>query len=512
VIGSHREAQSAGRRLPAALPLLAVLVVQAILSIRLMRADTAFEDEATYLWAGHLEWAHWLHGTPIPAFSTYFSGAPVIYPPLGALADSIGGLVGARILSLAFMLGATSLLWACTSRLFGHRAAFFAAALFAVIAPTLHLGSFATYDAMALFLIALASWFVIRAGELRDATGWMVLAASALALANAAEYASALIDPVVVLLAFFTAFPKPGAKLAAARGATLAVAVAVLLTAGLLIGGGHYVTGVQETTLKRVPATSSVATVFSDAWSWIGVVVVIAVCGVIIGLFSREIGARKWLLGLLAAAALLAPLEHAHLHITASLNKHVDLGVWFAAIAAGYAVDRFVAVAPAGRTRDVTCGACVIALVFPIALGARQSWQFATAWPNASAFTTVLRPLVDHGDGRLLVEDPSIAEYYLPAGSQWKRWSSTRNIVMLSGASTGGPTRAAGVTGAGNAGVFAEYITHDYFSVVALNYADTTALDMAITTDLDHNKRYHTVGVVNYGPSPGTYVIWIYRP
>ena len=78
-------------RVPAVWPLVVVLAVQAVLSVRLVRADTAFEDEATYLWAGHLEWAHWLHGTSIPPFASYFSGAPVIYPPLGALADSAGG-------------------------------------------------------------------------------------------------------------------------------------------------------------------------------------------------------------------------------------------------------------------------------------------------------------------------------------------------------------------------------------------------------------------------------------
>ena len=112
---------------------MAVLVVQAALSLRLVGADTAFEDEATYLWAGHLEWANWLHGTPIPPFSAYFSGAPVIYPPIGALADSLGGLTAARILSLVFMLGATALLWGAAGRLYGPRAAFFAAALFAVL-------------------------------------------------------------------------------------------------------------------------------------------------------------------------------------------------------------------------------------------------------------------------------------------------------------------------------------------------------------------------------------------
>ena len=144
---------------------MAVLVVQALLSLRLVGADTAFEDEAEYLWAGHLEWAHWLHGGPVPPFAAYFSGAPVIYPPVGALADSLGGLAAARVLSLVFMLGATALLWGTAGRLFGRRAAFFAAALFAVLGPTLHLGAFATYDAMSMLLVALAAWCVVRAGD-----------------------------------------------------------------------------------------------------------------------------------------------------------------------------------------------------------------------------------------------------------------------------------------------------------------------------------------------------------
>jgi hypothetical protein len=49
-------------------PLLAVLTTQATLSLRLLRADTASQSEALNLNAGHLEWAHWLHGIPIPSF------------------------------------------------------------------------------------------------------------------------------------------------------------------------------------------------------------------------------------------------------------------------------------------------------------------------------------------------------------------------------------------------------------------------------------------------------------
>ena len=516
VAGSRPEKRLLGQHAPTWWPLVAVLVVQAALSIRLVKADTAFEDEATYLWAGHLEWANWLHGTPIPPFSAYFSGAPVIYPPIGALADSIGGLTGARILSLVFMLGATALLWGAATRLYGSRAAFFACALFAVCGPTLHLGSFATYDAMAVFLIAFAAWCVTRAGDRGDAAGWMIAAGAVLALANAAAYSSALFDPIVVLLALLTAFPKPGGKTAARRIAILLAVLVTLLLLGVLFGGSSYVGGFERTTLMRVPGAAPWLKVLGDAWSWTGIITVLALCGFVISLVTRQGRARTWLLVVLTIAAILGPLEQARLHTAASLDKHVGLGAWFAAIAAGYAVDWFISAAPAGRNRTLTYGACVLALVFPISLGASQSWAFSTSWPNSVGLIAILGPMVDQNHGRLLVEDPTVAEYYLPAGSQWQRWSSTRNIVLPSGASTGGPSQQAGVVGAGDAGTFAMYIHAGYFSLIALNFSDTTSLDHSIAADIKRNRHYHRVQLVPFGagppgPTPGTYLIWEYE-
>ena len=181
-------------------PLLTVLAVQAVLSLRLTWSNTAFQDEALYLRAGHLEWARWLHQAPIPNFPAYFSGAPVIYPPLGALADSVGGLAAARILSLCFMLGVTSLLWATTSRLYGQRAALLAAGLFATLAGTQFLGAFATFDAMALFLLALAAWLGVRSADCRSWTRTVLLitAGVTLAAADTVKYATALFTPVVL--------------------------------------------------------------------------------------------------------------------------------------------------------------------------------------------------------------------------------------------------------------------------------------------------------------------------
>jgi hypothetical protein len=538
-VASHRRPRSGtsqrtnppGRlRIPAVGQLFLILAVQAVLSLRLIKADTAFQDEALYLWAGHREIALLLHGVPVPPFPTYFSGAPVIYPLFGALTDSIGGLSAARILSLVFMLGATGLLWSTTRLLYGEIAAFFAAALFAIGGPTLHLGSFATYDAMSVFLVALSAWCAVRASQLKasqrpggepveqeqhergNATGWMIAAGLALAAANATAYSITLFDPVVIGLAFVASVRRTSPRLALRRCLTLLIVLIAGVGLAVLIGGSYYRTGINNTTIQRAPGPDSALTIFADSWFWTGSVAVIAMIGVIICLSRRPWTPANWLPLLATAALLLVPTEQASLHTIASLNKHGTMGAWFASTAAGFAIDAFVAWSGAGRTRTMTIGACVVALVLPAKVGISQAQTFATEWPNSTSFTAILGPLVNNSPGRVLVEDPSIAEYYLKAGTDWKRWSGTRNIVLPSGKSTGGPTQNAGVVGPGNAGVYAVFIQEGYFSLVALNFADTTALDKAIRADLRHNRRYHIIDVVPYGPEHGTYVIWRYEP
>src|ERR1700760_2345619 len=496
-------------------PLVPILILQAALSARVIRFDTAFQDEALYLWAGHLEWASLLHGGALPQFPAFCSAPRVISPPVAALVDSVGGLDGARLLSLVFMLGATALLYATSGRLFGKWAAFFSAVLFAIISPTLHLGSFATYDAMALFLVALAAWLVVRAGDRADATLWMTAAGLALALANLTLYPSALFDPVVILLALVVAYPRPGGRLAVSRALTLLAIVAVLVTAALLLGGSRYWHGVAVTTVTRASGDDPALTVLQNSWAWTAVIVVTAVAGAVTGWISHPRSPRAWTLTLLAAAVLLVPVEQAGLHSTASLNKHVDLGAWFAPIAAGYVLERFITAAPAGRMRMITGVACIVSLSFPAALGAQQSRVFATDWPNSTAIVDILRPLVDNSSGRLLVEDPSIPEYYLPSGSQWQRWSSTRNIVRPGGTPTGGPSGKAGIVGPGNAGTYGVYIKQGYFSLIALNFVDTAALDQTLAQDIRASHRYRLIEVVpygNFGGKPGTYVIWRLEP
>lgn len=482
-------------------PLPIVLSIQAALSLRLVWANTAFQDEALYLWAGHMEWSHWLHGTPIPVSAAYFSGAPVLYPPLGALADSMGGLAAARFLSLGFMLAASALLWSTTSRLYSKRAAFFAIGLWAVLGPTLHLGAFATYDAMSLFLIALAVWCAVHAVPQRDETRWIAAAALALVLANATKYASALFDLVVVAIVIVNArVLGAGAKAAVSRGAALAAYVTAGVILLVMIGGGYYEAGIGQTTLTRAAGTASPLLVLDESWSWTAPVVIVALAGVLIGIVAERAWDRRLLLAVLAATASLVPAEQARIHTLTSLDKHADFGAWFAAIAAGYAAEKFIAWSRPRWLRIVTTLMCGLALIVPAQSGAAQD-RALFRWPNAARFDTVFRRLAAAHPGRFLVETPSVPEYYLPVGKQWELWSSTRSIVLPTGRSI-----SARVGFAGNPLAYAWFISRDYFSLIALNFLATPALDSQIVTDLNRNNAYRVVARVPYGPT--FYTIW----
>jgi Dolichyl-phosphate-mannose-protein mannosyltransferase len=458
-------------------PLLAVLAVQAALSASMVRSSTAFGDEALYLSAGHLEWSHWLHGTPIPAYQTYFSGAPVLYPPIGALADSLGGLAAARTLSLVFMLGVTALVWGTAMRLLDdERAAFFAAATFAVLAPTLHLGSFATYDAAALLLVAAATWCAAGARGGQRATCWLIAAGMLLALANATKYATALYDPTVVGVAFLSSWPEAGWRRALRRAAVLAGVAAALIGALLALGGAGYLTGIRITTTGRVDGTDAASLVLADAWSWTAVVLVPAVAAVVVCAVRRR-WPQTLLLAVLALSALLAPADQARIQTTTSLNKHVDFGAWFAAIAAGYLLSLL-------SRRRVVLAAALAALLPLSAVGTAQA-RAMIDWPGAAALVKVVQPMTSHG-GHFLVETTDVLQYYLP-GTTWQQWSDTASNSPQ---------------------YYLQRIRQHYYSVIVLGFNQTLSTDYAIALELSSANGYTLASKVRSGKT--VFYVWQY--
>lgn len=419
----HRRLDRLGRlwrRVPVARPvpplLAVVLAIQAGLSLRLLWSNTAFADEALYLWAGHLEWQHWLSGTSIASqrLPAYFSGAPVIYPPIGAIADSVGGLTGARLLSLACMLGSTALLYATTRVLYGRRSAVFASGLFAGLPATQFLGAFATYDAMALFLLVLATWCGVRGACAPDrfrGVPLLVACGLAFAIANTAKYASALYDPVVIGVVLFSASRGNGARRAAAAAVIPLGTAATAIAASLLVGRHGYIAGVETTTLSRVFGETPIPAVLSASEHWVGAVAFLAICGAVAATWSR--GLRDGLLGWsLAVAVFLAPVEQARIHTLTSLFKHVGYGGWFGAAIAGYALASLVSAVPRIKARKaLVLGTATVAAAGT--LGVALAGEHFAGWPNSTRMIRQLTPALDSvGCPCLIVQNNAVA-YYL---------------------------------------------------------------------------------------------------
>jgi 4-amino-4-deoxy-L-arabinose transferase-like glycosyltransferase len=475
-------------RLLARGPLALVLTVQGALSLRLVWANTAFQDEGLYLRAGHLEWAHWLHGAPVPAFASYFSGAPVLYPPLGALADSAGGLAAARLLSLAFMLTTSSLLWATARRLYGRRAALLATALFATLAGTQFLGALATYDALALCLLALATWLCVRSADCQAParSALLVAAGVVLAAADAVKYATVLFTPVVVAVAALTVLRAGRARAALPSAGTVLASWLLAVAVALWAAGPQYWRGIEISTIARPPAATAWSVVAQRAYVWMSLLLVLAVLGALLALRGRARG--RYLPAVLAAAAVLAPIVQIRLHTTVSLQKHVVFGAWFAAIAAGYCLARLSRVDPGRGWAPVMAVPIAAATLFG-SLG--QASALTRTWPNAAEVVALLRAAVPSHRGQYLAEDYDVEAYYLRDQVSWRRWSSTY-YFSYPGSLPGAPAYAAAIDA-------------HYFSIVILCFGDTAATDNEIVADMRRAGGYEVLA------RAGQYTVWVLR-
>jgi 4-amino-4-deoxy-L-arabinose transferase-like glycosyltransferase len=506
-----------------AAPLAIILAIQAALSLRLVWKTTAFLDEALYLSIGHLELAHYLHHAPMPDVSYYLSGSPLIYPPLAAVADDVGGLAAARLLSLILMLLVTFLLHGVSRRLMGSRAAaFFAVALFAGLGPTQYLGALATFDVLALALLALATWLGVRAAEQRPAVRYTLVCAGGLAmmLADAAKYAAALFDPVVVAVVVLAIWRLRGRSAGMTAGGAMVATAGVPLVSGYYLAGSSFRQGVLVTTLDRPSGSDSVGSVLALSAHATGVIAVLAVLGAVLCMFRLRSGPERALVWVLAGAEFLAPAEQARIHTLTSLYKHVDFGAWFACMVAGYLLGEWLpglVPAQADRNRAGSTGAggragdrglalalsAAVALLAGISSAKTTGTEYA-GWPNSRPIIAALSRLLRPAD-YYLIEDPSLVTYYLRSEIPFLHVDSTFGFSYPD-------------AGAGRALVdgpaYALAIKQDYFAAVVLRFGATAALDHQIVRDMRADHDYRLAEVVPYRTSygPGAYQIWVRAP
>ncbi|MER8183991.1 hypothetical protein [Kitasatospora sp. NPDC094015] len=461
------------------LPLGLVLVVQVVLSARLIGTTTAFIDEGTYIYAGHQEFDHLVHGENVATYETFFSGVPVLYPVLVALVDKAASLEGARLLSLAFMLSATVAVHLVTRRLHDGRAAFFASALFVALGPTQFLGAFATYDAMALALMAWAAYGAVRFA-FGDGRRYLVLGAALLVLANFTKYASLLWNPVIVGLAVLAGPGYAAWQRTRWRNGLLFTGAWALIAAGpALLAGELYYRGFEKTTLLRKPAQDTYAYVAEEAAEWVGALVLLALAGVVVAFLAargRGPAARvpAWLALVLLLGGIAAPVNQIRIHTWLSLQKHVDFGAWFACIVAGALLARTVTTVVRAELMPraaVTTLVGVLALA-PIGLiGAGQASFMMGAWPNSTPMIEAIRPYVHKGEDDYLIEDYNVAAYYFKDESNWQQW---HDLVVGTYTEPGTGRKLSGVP------AFSAAIRDHKYRIIVLDFAQTRATDKAV--------------------------------
>ncbi|MFE9422929.1 ArnT family glycosyltransferase [Kitasatospora sp. NPDC006697] len=479
--------------------LLGLLAVQAGLSLRMH--GRAFEDEALYIAAGHLELNHLLHGTPVPGdFGAFFSGHPLLYPVLAGAVDSWGGLTAVRLVSLLLMLGTTALLFSMTRRMFSDRAALGATALFSVVQSTIFLGYFATFDAAALFLLAVAAWLLVRTTGKHPATA--LLAAFPAVLAMAVKYAAGLFLPTLLVLALLSGAPVRRNQ-AVLRGLSFGLGTGVLLLTGAYFSGS--LNGLNQTTTGRAHGTSSPLSLADLCAQWGGLVFLTALGGAVAYVRRARMGEMPWapndtpgrvrrmLLGAtLCGSALLPLLYQSYLHTDTSLFKHVGFGLLFAAPMAGLGLSRLVG--PHFRHPQLGIMLYVVVLVF----GMVQAHHEFTP-PDSTRMTEVVQRL-EVPNGHYLAEEYEIPAYYLRGTTTWDQWQSTFAIdyVGKDGKHHGGPEG------------FHLAVQEGYFNVIVLTGNVTPEADAAVTSALQGSSTYRLVATLPFHTQYGdnTYRIW----
>lgn len=478
-------------------PLLFVLTAQTCIAFTLR--NTAFVDEGCYLFSGHSEWVR-LFGGPSPDtdYPSYFSGSPYLYPLIGAVATGVGGLTAARALSLAFMLGATIMLYRATALIFNRRAGVLAGAAFAFSGPALFMSHLATFDAPAVFLLATGLWFALRSADNKvlflEATGAVVLAI-------AFKYAALVYAVPIVAITAIVAIPRVGWRWAAARGAVIGLLILSFAVALLCLAGPSTLTGLKGTTLNRPPATNTAAQVVQRSTVYVGLVLALALIGTVWFVLARRraqpegrpaapVAAESWswkvrlaLATVMVGSALIAPLGDIRLHTLTSLEKHAGYGLLFAAPIAGWLLDRLSGRA-VWHAIPVAAVACALGV-----FGAVQAHEFFGEWLNSAAYVQEFKVLTaqdPHGT-HILVEDPWVLRYELGDDRSKYTWSDTYAF---------GYTSAEGKRLSG-ADAYQAAITERYFGAVLIDYQATPALDQQLDRVLA-TSGYQRTGVPSF--------------
>jgi hypothetical protein len=482
------------------LPLLCLLTLQGVVSLVMLR-NTAFQDEALYMYAGRQITAALRTGSPlIDPFPHYLSGNPYFYPLVGSILDAWGGVDAARLLSLVAVMGTTACVYWVTLQLFGRESAIFGAAIFAFQGMVLFLARLATYDASCLLFIALSAVVALRAGITR--TPLLALGLGPLlVLAIQIKYIALLWVPSLLAILAWSTLQRRGWVQMVLRVGLALGSVLVTWRVTLAVLDNSFLLGMRGSTTNRAIGLPTPR--LDLAWQVIllgGIGLGLALIGCLLVARRQRLMALVW-----SGSALLAPAYHIYKMEPVSLHKHMAYALFFAAPAAGYAVARLVNAyrRPSGRDgvagHNWLPGLALCLIVFMV--GLQQAISEYHTWGNTVGMATDLRALVRPNAGHYLAEDMEVARYYLQDVTADWQWTGPFWFQYTNSAHQHFTGIAA----------YRAALADGYFDVVELSYGIAAPLDDAVQRELRAGSHYTLVAKAPYQNVYGSGYYWIWR-
>ena len=484
-------------------PLLLILAFQALYSLIFLR-NTAFQDEALYIYAGRQIVQHWL-GMPavLENYSFYFSGNPYIYPVIVGPLDMLGGLELVRAFSLLCMVIVTTCGYYVTRQMFNQKSAIFAAIFFVCQGPVLFLTRLATYDPLCLCLLALATALAVRVSHTKRY--WQVLGIGPLlVLAFGAKYAALLFIPPVLMLLVLYAAIRCGWRgmFIQAMLAGVSMAVAAMIAVYIIL---HFdrdmLHALSDTTTNRIVIAGASRVALAEH-----VLQMVGVCYFLAGVALFFVRKKELLLALLLlGASLLVPAYHIYKAEWISLDKHLSFSMFFLMPVAGYALARLAGfrvgvLVPERYLMLSSLSICLLLFLFVTP----EAQVMYTTWPSTSTLADVLKTQVRYNNGHYLVEQLEASRYNLEQEASNWQWVGLDFFQY---------TDQQGHFYIGDQ-AYVKAIDDGYFNLVQLNYADNHhTTDILITQAIARNHTYKLIAKI---PSPtvytsGYYWIWSKR-
>jgi 4-amino-4-deoxy-L-arabinose transferase-like glycosyltransferase len=466
-------------------PLGAICSAFVVISLGVKANTNPFQDEGLYLYMGHRMIDHILSGANVTEYpGSYFSGAPGLYPIVGAIADSVGGVEGARAVSLVFVCVTVIATYGIGKELFGNLSGLLGASAFALCGSVIFMSGLATLDAMALCLMALGCWLTAYSAN-HDKLLWAPIVAVLLTLAFLTKYATAVYVPGIAALGILLAWRhiRWGAV---RRGLLIVAATSAGVFFILTFWANDLKRGIVSTTAHRTPLSPSPREEL--VWyvvQWVGPWLLLAVLGALVQ-------SRRWPIPVvLLAMSVIAPLQQIRIGEGTSLSKHVAFGIVFAAPLIGSLLAWMIT-----RSKWVGVPVTVAVAAVMLAYGTNHAEQFLTTWVDDREIVAQLREEIAISPHKaILGEEPSAQRYALRGAVAPEQWNDT--FVLLYGNKKGFEA-------------YREAIDQTHFGTIylTLNTANGKKINEYLTNSDTPYRLSKKVPFYRHGQLAGNYLVW----